>query len=96
MRTQPPFLADMENRIYKTVLFDPNPKLQKAALEIIRQVYSAAIKEYYTLWMSASRYNSETVLEVLVSPEAEPGHFNSVPKPLADDAGISIDEHIKK
>lgn len=102
MRTQPPFLTDMANRVYRKMVESGSKKLRKEAPDFLRRSYGAAIKEYYTVWMSAPRYDPETKLSAYrpdglgVPPETEPGHFNTVLMPIAEQYGLPMEEFIER
>ncbi|KAG0343337.1 alpha,alpha-trehalase nth1 [Podila humilis] len=94
-RTQPPFLTDMVLKVYDRlphVLEAENKQWLAVAL-------TAAIKEYFTVWMSQPRYDPETGLSRFYSegvgmpPETEATHFDHVIKPFADAKGLSIEEY---
>lgn len=95
-RSQPPFLTDMAIRVYKKIEHEPDAK------EFLRTSTLAAIKEYFTVWMSAPRYDSQTGLSryrpdgIGVPPETEPSHFDSTLTPYVKKYNLSMDEFIQK
>ncbi len=82
-RSQPPLLTSMGLAIYHHL-----PKNEQARLWLAR-VIRAAIKEYYTVWMSPPRL-TETGLSRYYGeglgppPEVEPGHFDAIYRPYAE------------
>ena len=95
-RSQPPFLTDMALNI-----FDRKNKDDPASLEFLRLAILAAIKEYYTVWMSEPRYDAFTGLSryrpggIGVPPETEASHFDHLIGPYAAKLGISFDDYVK-
>ena len=95
-RSQPPFLTDMAFQVYRKI------QHEEGALDFLRTSILAAIKEYFTVWMAAPRYDPATGLSryrpdgIGVPPETEPSHFDSKLRPYANKHGISIDEFITK
>ena len=93
-RSQPPFLTDMALRVYKKIKHEPD------ACEFLKTSTLAAIKEYYTVWMSAPRYDPITGLSryrpdgLGVPPETEPSHFDSTLRPFAEKNNMSIEDFI--
>ncbi|KAI5295730.1 alpha,alpha-trehalase nth1 [Ascosphaera acerosa] len=91
-RSQPPFLTDAALRLYSHTFNEPD------AHELLRRAISAAIKEYYTVWMSAPRYDPETGLSryhpigIGVPPETEPSHFYHVLLPYAEKHGLNVQQ----
>ncbi|RIA80971.1 Glycoside Hydrolase Family 37 protein [Glomus cerebriforme] len=96
-RSQPPFLTDMAIKVYEFLAEDPEEK--KKWLET---TIRAAIKEYYTIWMSYPRYDPVTGLSRFyptglgIPPETEASHFDHVILPYAKKLGLSIKEYAAK
>lgn len=95
-RSQPPFLTDMAIRVFKKI------KHQEGAKEFLRTSTLAAIKEYYTVWMSAPRYDPTTGLSryrpdgLGVPPETEPSHFDSTLRPFAEKHNLPLEDFIQQ
>ncbi|KAI5289045.1 alpha,alpha-trehalase nth1, partial [Ascosphaera aggregata] len=91
-RSQPPFLTDAALRLHSHIHNEPG------ALDLLRRAISAAIKEYYTVWMAHPRYDPETGLSryhpigVGVPPETETSHFYHVLRPYADKHGLNTQQ----
>uniref|UniRef100_A0A1D1XJN9 Trehalase n=1 Tax=Anthurium amnicola TaxID=1678845 RepID=A0A1D1XJN9_9ARAE len=96
-RSQPPFLTDMAIKVYEFLTDEPEEK--KKWLE---SAIRAAIKEYYTIWMSQPRYDPITGLSRFyptglgIPPETEASHFDHVILPYAKKLGLSIKEYVAK
>ena len=94
-RSQPPFLTDMALRVYDRIKQDPN------SLDFLRNAILAAIKDYYSTWMSKPRYDPESGLSryvaggIGVPPETEATHFVHILKPYADKHKMSFEEFVK-
>lgn len=94
-RSQPPFLTDMALRVYERIKHEPG------ADEFLRQAILAAIKEYYSVWMSAPRYDEATGLSKYspgglgVPPETEASHFTQVLTPWAEKHGMTFNEFVE-
>ncbi len=88
-RTQPPFLTSMGLAVYEHL-----PKKDEAQTWLAR-VFRAAIKEYYTVWMSKPRL-TETGLSRYYgeglgpSPEVEKGHFDAIYRPYAEQYNLDV------
>lgn len=97
MRTQPPFLTDMMLKVYDRLPFS----LEAENKQWLAVALTAAIKEYFTVWMSEPRLDPECGLSRFYSegigmpPETEATHFDHVIKPYADAKGMSILEYSK-
>jgi alpha,alpha-trehalase len=82
-RSQPPLLTSMGLAIYEHL-----PKNEETQVWLGR-VMRAAIKDYYTVWMSPPRL-TETGLSRYYGeglgppPEVEPGHYDAVYRPYAE------------
>ncbi|KAI5808061.1 glycoside hydrolase family 37 protein [Peziza echinospora] len=93
-RSQPPFLTDMAIRVYEQI------RHEEGSLEFLRTAILAAIKEYYTVWMSEPRLDPVTGLSryrpegLGIPPETEPSHFDTLLKPFADKNNMTIPEFI--
>ncbi|KAF9935377.1 alpha,alpha-trehalase nth1 [Linnemannia zychae] len=93
-RTQPPFLTDMILKVYDRLPYS----LEIENKQWLAVALTAAIKEYFTVWMSQPRYDPESGLSryfsegVGLPPETEPTHFDHVLKPYADRRGMSLEE----
>lgn len=94
-RSQPPFLTDMALRVYDRIKAEPS------ASDFLRESILAAIKEYYTVWMSEPRLDPITKLSryrpsgIGVPPETEPSHFYHILLPYAEEHGLAFDEFVK-
>jgi len=76
-RSQPPFLTSMARAVYEKLPHSPENK------KWLRKVLSAAIKEYYNVWMGEKRLTRTGLSRYYGEgfgppPEVEPGHFNVV------------------
>ncbi|KAI8604051.1 neutral trehalase [Dissophora ornata] len=97
-RTQPPFLTDMMLKVYDRLPLS----LEAENRQWLAVVLTAAIKEYFTVWMSVPRYDPVSGLSRFYSegigmpPETEATHFDHVIKPFADAMGMSIEDYSKK
>lgn len=93
-RSQPPFLTDMALRVFDKIRYN------EGALDFLREATLAAIKEYYSVWMSAPRYDPVTGLSryrpggLGVPPETEASHFVHILTPFAKKHGMSFDEFV--
>lgn len=93
MRSQPPFLTDMALKVYEKIKGKPGAK------EFLLKATIAAIKEYFTVWMSAPRLDPVTGLSRYrpdgagIPPETEASHFDSIIKPYAEKAGMTIEAY---
>ena len=94
-RSQPPFLTDMALRVYGKIRGRPGAK------EFLRTAILAAIKEYYTVWMAAPRYDPASGLSRYrpdgagVPPETEASHFLHLLTPYAKRHGLSFDDFVE-
>ncbi|RDI86019.1 hypothetical protein Vi05172_g4029 [Venturia inaequalis] len=93
-RSQPPFLTDMALRWYEKC------KHKDYALDLYKRATLAAIKEYYSVWMSAPRHDATTGLSRYyaggkgVPPETEPSHFQVKLTPYAEAEGMTYEAFI--
>lgn len=89
MRSHPPFLTSLGLAVYAHL-----PKNDEMQLWLAR-VFRAAIKEYYTVWMSPprltdtglSRFYGEAIGP---APEVERGHFDAIYRPYAEARELDI------
>ncbi|KAI7153053.1 Neutral [Hortaea werneckii] len=94
-RSQPPFLTDMALRVYDRIKHRPY------ALEFLRNSIIAGIKDYYSTWMVAPRYDPVSGLSrycpggLGVPPETEASHFLHVLQPYAKKHGMTFEEFVK-
>lgn len=94
-RSQPPFLTDMALRCFERTRHEPG------ALEFYREATFAAIKEYYTVWMSPPRLDKATGLSRYypggfgVPPETEASHFVHVLDPYAKKHNMTFEEFVQ-
>jgi alpha,alpha-trehalase len=95
LRSQPPFLTDMALRVYDKIKSEPD------SLEFLKNAILAAIKEYYSVWISEPRYDKTTGLSryrpegLGVPPETEADHFIHVLTPFAEKHGMGFKEFIQ-
>jgi alpha,alpha-trehalase len=88
-RSHPPFLTSIGLAVYHHL-----PKNEETQLWLAR-VFRAAIKEYYTVWMSPPRL-TETGLsrfygeEIGPAPEVEEGHYDAIYRPYAEERKLDI------
>ncbi|KAF7165928.1 hypothetical protein CNMCM5623_009920 [Aspergillus felis] len=94
-RSQPPFLTDMALRVYERIKNEPD------AMEFLRNATLAAIKEYYSVWTAAPRYDELSGLSRYrpegrgVPPETEPTHFTHILTPYAEKHGMGFKEFVQ-
>ena len=97
MRSQPPFLTDMALKVFERLL----QKDRDYAVEFLREATFAAIKEYYTVWMSEPRYDAASGLSRYrtngrgVPPETEASHFVNILTPYAEKHGMTFEKFVK-
>jgi alpha,alpha-trehalase len=93
-RSQPPFLTDMSLRVYEKIKHEPGAK------DFLRTATLAAIKEYYSVWMSDPRFDPKTKLSryrpdgIGVPPETEASHFTHILEPYAKKNNMTFDEFV--
>ncbi|KAI9831685.1 MAG: hypothetical protein M1819_004751 [Sarea resinae] len=93
-RSQPPFLTDMALRVYERIKHEPG------ALDFLRTAIYAAIKEYYSVWMSQPRLDPATGLSryrpegLGVPPETEASHFTHLLEPFAAKHNMTFQEFV--
>ena len=91
-RAQPPFLTDLALRTYEAT------KLEHDAKDLLKEATLAAIKEYYSWWMTEPRLDPESGLSrywpvgIGTPPECKPSGFAHILKPYAEKYSMSIDE----
>ncbi|EAL89440.1 alpha,alpha-trehalase [Aspergillus fumigatus Af293] len=94
-RSQPPFLTDMALRVYERIKNEPD------AMDFLRNATLAAIKEYYSVWTAAPRYDELSGLSRYrpegrgVPPETEPTHFTHILTPYAEKHGMTFKEFVQ-
>ncbi|KAI9321904.1 trehalase-domain-containing protein [Dichotomocladium elegans] len=94
-RSQPPFLTDMALQLYKH-----RPDQKDDLKPWMRDVFQAAIKEYFTVWMASPRLDPKTGLSryrpdgLGIPPETEASHFDHVIEPYASRLGISKEKYM--
>lgn len=94
-RSQPPFLTDFTLQVYEQIAHEPD------AIDFLRYMTQACIKEYYNVWMSAPRYDAASGLSryrpdgLGVPPETEATHFVHVISPYAKKLGVTFDDYVK-
>src|SRR5262245_8902433 len=89
MRSHPPFLTSIGLAVY-----DQLPKNKETELWLAR-VFRAAIKEYYTVWMSPPRLTDTGLSRfygegIGPAPEVEPGHYDAIYRPYAEERELDI------
>ncbi|GAA0872873.1 hypothetical protein GCM10009117_20200 [Gangjinia marincola] len=88
-RTQPPFYTSLIKEVFE----------QTKDTTWLKSHLKTAIKEYETVWMVPGKRLTKTGLNrylaegIGITPETEEGHYDAVIKPLADKAGMSIEEY---
>ncbi|KKY18422.1 putative neutral trehalase [Phaeomoniella chlamydospora] len=96
MRSQPPFLTDFTLNV-----FERKNKDDPASLEFLRLGILAAIKEYYSVWMSEPRYDPASGLSRYrpggsgVPPETEASHFVHIITPYAEKMGLTFEQYVQ-
>lgn len=94
-RSQPPFLTDMALRVYDRIKHRPD------AIDFLRKAILAAIKDYYSTWMSPPRHDPESGLSryvpggLGVPPETEATHFVHVLSPYAKKHNMTFEEFVQ-
>ena len=88
-RSQPPFLTSMALAVYEHL-----PKKTESTTWL-KNVFRAAIKDYYTVWMSKPRLTETGLSRYYGSglgppPEVEEGHFDAIYKPYADQHRLDV------
>ena len=91
-RSQPPFLTDLALRYYKAAIHEPGSKA------LLKLAILAAMKEYYSYWMTAPRYDEGTGLSryrpsgVGIPPEVESTGFDHMLESYAKKHTMKIPE----
>lgn len=94
-RSQPPFLTSLTLAVYNEL-----PKNNESK-NWLSKLLNACIKEYKTVWMSQPKLTENGLSRyygtgIGLAPETEETHFDSLLKPFAEKAGISIRDYHKK
>ncbi len=91
-RAQPPFLTDLALRVYKATINEPGSK------DLFKMAILAAMKEYFSYWMTAPRYDEDTGLTryrpigIGIPPEVESTGFDHILEPYAEKHNMTITE----
>ena len=91
-RAQPPFLTDLALKCYKATAHEPGSK------ELLKLAILAAMKEYYSYWMTSPRYDEDTGLTryrpigIGIPPEVESNAFDHILEPYAKKHNMTISE----
>ncbi len=94
-RSQPPFLTSMALAVFDHLSRTPESK------KWLANVFRTAIQEYHTVWMNRERL-TETGLSryyaygLGITPETEPGHYDTLLRPYAKRAGCEVHEYARK
>jgi alpha,alpha-trehalase len=92
-RTQPPFFSSMIREVFDAM---PNKDL-----DWLKKQLQVAITEYETVWMvdenrlTKNGLNRYLAQGIGLPPETEPGHYDEILKPFADEINLSISEYEK-
>lgn len=92
-RTQPPFYSSMIREVFE--------KMSIKDYKWLRNKLEICIKEYETVWMESGKRLTENGLNryfaegIGLPPETESGHYDSILKPFAEEANLSISEYEK-
>jgi alpha,alpha-trehalase len=95
-RSQPPFLTDLAVRTFRSI------KDEEGAEVFLKTAISAAIKEYYQVWMAKPRYDPKSGLSRYRPPglgipsEVEEGHFDYILSEYAQKHSMTIPEFTAK
>lgn len=94
-RSQPPFLTSLALAVYNSSTQTHETK------EWLKKLLNACIKEYKTVWINEQRLTNTGLSRyygsgIGLAPETEPTHFDSILKPFAEKAGLTIREYHKK
>ncbi len=92
-RSQPPFLTDMALSVYHAM---PATAATKAWLA---DVLRTAIHEYRTVWASGARLTDNGLSRYYgaglgIPPETEPGHFDAILRPYADQTELTYETYV--
>lgn len=92
LRSQPPFLTDMALRVYERI------KNEEGSLDFLHRAFSAAIKEYHTVWTATPRLDPKTGLSryrpggLGIPPETEASHFEHLLRPYMEKYHMTLEE----
>lgn len=94
-RSQPPFLTSLALAVYNELPRNSENK------EWLKKILNASIKEYKTVWMNKPKLCTNNLSRyydkgIGLAPETELAHYDSMLKPFAEKAGLSIREYHKK
>lgn len=94
-RSQPPFLTSLALAVYNKL-----PK-NTGSKEWLENLLNTCIKEYKTVWMKEPKLTSNKLNRyygngIGLAPETEPTHYDSILKPFAEKAGLTVREYHKK
>ena len=91
-RAQPPFFTDLALKTYRATKHEPGSK------DLLKLAILAAMKEYYSYWMAAPRYDEDTGLTryrpigIGIPPEVESTGFDHILKPYAEKHKMTMTE----
>ena len=91
-RSQPPLLTDLALRLYRET------RLEHGAKDLLRHALLAAMKEYYSYWMTTPRYDPDTGLSRYrpigfgICPEVPIKDYTHVLEPYAEKYNMKIEE----
>lgn len=91
-RSQPPFLTDLALKTYRATKHEPGAK------DLLKLAILAAMKEYYSYWMTAPRYDEDTGLTRYrpigtgIPPEVESTGFDHILEPYAKKHEMTMTE----
>ena len=97
-RSQPPFLTQMTLKIFNYIKAHDN----REDLGLLKDGFTAAIKEYKTVWCCAPRLDQRTGLSTYypsglgIPPETEASHFDALLTPYSKKHNMSLDEFRRK
>ncbi|KAI9151163.1 alpha,alpha-trehalase nth1 [Blastocladiella emersonii ATCC 22665] len=96
-RSQPPFLTDMA-RCVATHWAAALPHDTAARTAWLRRALLFAVREYYTVWTAAPRFDPATGLSAYrttgigMPPETEASHFTHILEPYAAARGVTVEK----
>lgn len=91
-RAQPPFLTDLALKTYNATKHEPGSK------NFLKLAILAAMKEYYSYWMTATRYDEKTGLTryrpvgIGIPPEVESTGFDHILEPYAKKHNMTLNQ----
>ncbi len=97
-RSQPPFLTQMTLKIFNHIKAHDNME----DLGLLKDAFTAAIKEYKTVWCCAPRFDAKTGLSTYhpsglgIPPEIEASHFDAVLAPYSKKHNMTLEEFREK